>query len=295
VSPEPVLERAHAKLNPFLRVLGRRDDGDHDVETVLLPLELHDLVTIEPATGFSVRVDGPRAEELERAGGESIVTRAVEAYAAATGLSYDVAVVIEKRIPVAAGMGGGSADAAAVLRGLARLHGTAASALPAIAATVGADVPALLRPAPCFADGRGDRVVEIHAVTTQWAVKSFGFGVRAADAYGWWDEAPATGPDPGALIAALETGNLEVLGDALYDDLMRAVLARHAPVGEAIAAFREAGALGAVMTGSGPTVVALAANVIDADRLASAVPGAFATSGPPRTMDAPHGAQSGVV
>lgn len=284
MTSEPVVERAHAKLNPFLRVLRRRDDGYHDVETLLLPLELHDVVTIAPAPGLSVTVGGPRADELTRAGGEAIVARAAEAFAVGTGLPADVAVTIDKRIPVAAGMGGGSADAAAVLRGLARIHGTAASALPAIAAAVGADVTALLRPAPFFADGRGDHVVEVHAVTTQWVVKPFGFGVATPDAYAWWDDRPTTGPDPGALIAALESGNLEVLGDALYDDLEPAVVERHPPVGAALAAFREAGALGTVMTGSGPTVVALAANVLDADRLAAAVPGAFPTSGPPRTM-----------
>ncbi|MGE5225954.1 MAG: 4-(cytidine 5'-diphospho)-2-C-methyl-D-erythritol kinase [Planctomycetaceae bacterium] len=280
---ERIVERAHAKLNVFLRVLGRRDDGFHDVETLLLPLEVHDLVTVEPADAFAVEVTGPRAEELARAGGESLVARAAAAVARATGLPAPpaVRVTIDKRVAVAAGMGGGSADAAAVLRALGRLLGAGRDDLVTIAAEVGSDVPALVHGGPVFAEGRGERVTPVHAVTSHWVVAPLPFPVSAADAYAWWDAHPRTGPDPGALIAALETGNDELLGSALYDDLAPGVLAHHPEVAATIEAFEGAGALGAVMTGSGPTVVALARHLGQADALAAGVPGAFATSGPP--------------
>ena len=279
--PEAIVERAHAKLNVFLRVLGRRDDGDHDIQTVILPLDLHDPVAVTPAEAFAVTVTGPRAEELARAGGESLVARAAEAFRAATGIAPSVHVAIEKRIPVGAGMGGGSADAAALLRALGRLHPAATPALPEIAAAVGADVPALLHGGPVYADGRGDHVTPVHAVTTHWALAPFPFAVRTPDAYAWWDGEPSTGPDPGALIAALETGSLDLLGHAMFDDLQRVVVARHPPIASVIERFLDAGALGAVMTGSGPTVVALASSPLHADRIAAAVRGASVTSGPP--------------
>ena len=287
-----ITRTAHAKLNVFLRVLGRRDDGYHDVETVILPLELHDLVTVEPAEELEVVVTGERADELTSHGGESLVARAAHAWSSTAGVGAPRArITVDKRIPVAAGLGGGSADAAAAILALDELHGTALGpdALSEVAAVVGSDVPALMLGGPVFAEGRGDRVAPVHAIPTHWVVRSFPFAVRAADAYAWWDAEPHQGPDAGALVAALETGNLEVLGDALFDDLQAPVEARHPVIVATITAFLAAGALGAVMTGSGPSVVALARHPMHADALCAAVPGSFATSGPPRTMDAPSG------
>ena len=130
--------------------------------------------------------------------------------------------------------------------------------LASIGSRIGSDVPALLAGGPVLASGRGDARHARPRAATWWVLKPFDFGVLAADAYGWWDDAgAATGPDPGALIAAAETGNDELLGDALFNDLQAPVTARHPQILEAIEAFQRAGALGAVMTGSGPTVVAL--------------------------------------
>ncbi|HJX07158.1 MAG TPA: 4-(cytidine 5'-diphospho)-2-C-methyl-D-erythritol kinase [Actinomycetota bacterium] len=289
-----VTRRAHAKLNVFLRVLGARDDGYHDVETVILPLELHDVVTAEPADGFVVTVQGARARELTRAGGEALVDRAARAWAHETGRETPGATIsVEKRIPVAAGLGGGSADAAATILALDDLHGTDLSTetLLGIAAAVGSDVPALVLGGAVYADGRGDRVTPVHAQTTHWVVVPASFAVRTPDAYAWWDDGGTTGPDPGALIAAVEAGNDEILGPALFDDLQSVVAERHPEVADTIAALLDAGALGAAMSGSGPTVVALARHMVHADQIAAEVPGAFVTSGPPRTM----GPLSGVV
>ena len=287
-----ISRNAHAKLNVFLRVLGRREDGFHDIETVILPLELHDVVTVEPADGLEVVVTGPRAAELADAGGEVIVERAARAWAETVGRAEPgVRITVDKRIPVAAGLGGGSADAAATILGLDELHGTDldTEAQLGIAAAVGSDVPALILGGPVHAAGRGELVTPVHAMTSHWVIAPAPFSVRTPDAYGWWDIDGATGPDPGVLIATLEAGNDEELGAALYDDLQGPVVARHPEIGATIRAFVEAGALGAVMTGSGPTVVALARHLAHADQLAEAVPGSFVVAGPPRTMGPPSG------
>jgi 4-diphosphocytidyl-2-C-methyl-D-erythritol kinase len=267
---------AHAKLNVFMRVLGARDDGYHDIETVILPIDLADTVTIAPAE--TLAVDGLPG------GTENLAHLAARALAARADVERPGAHVrIHKRIPVAAGMGGGSADAAATLRGLNELWacGLGDAELAEVAAAVGADVPGLLAGVAVFADGRGTHVTPVHAATTWWVVKPFDLAVSTPDAYGWWDEDPATGPDAGVLIAALEAGNVDVLGPAVFNDLQRPVARRHPEVAEAVAMLLEAGALGAVMTGSGPTVVALARHVGHAASVAEAVPGAFLVSGPP--------------
>ena len=280
---DPVTVRAHAKLNVFLRVLGRRLDGYHDLESLVLPLDLHDTVTVRTASTLTVDVTGPRAAATPE-GFENLALMAARALAEATGRSEaGAALSIDKRIPVAAGMGGGSADAAATLKALNELWrcGLDPEALEGVGATVGSDVPALMAGGPVFVHGRGERATLVHALTTFWAVKPFDMQVRTPDAFAWWDEDRATGPDAGVLVAAAETGNNELLGSALFNDLQAPVLARLPQIGEAIAAFLEAGALGAVMTGSGPTVVALASHLSHAHRLADAVPGSFVTSGPP--------------
>ena len=287
-----IVRDAHAKLNVFLRVLGRHDDGYHDIETVILPVDLHDVVTVEAADDLEVVVTGHRADELVEAGGESLVRRAAQAWAEATGRSdVGARISVDKRIPIAAGLGGGSADAAATILALDELHGTDLDTETqlGIAAAVGSDVPALLLGGAVYAAGRGELLTPVHAVTSHWVIAPARFAVRTPDAYAWWDVASVTGPDPGALIAALEAGNDERLGEALFDDLQGPVVARHPEIGDTIRAFADAGALGAAMTGSGPTVVALARHLAHADQLTEAVSGSFVVAGPPRTMGPPSG------
>ncbi|MGH2629930.1 MAG: 4-(cytidine 5'-diphospho)-2-C-methyl-D-erythritol kinase [Actinomycetota bacterium] len=288
--PRVVTRRAHAKINVFLRVLDRRVDGFHDIESVVVPISLHDVVTVATGGGRPSTVDmdvhGVWVSEPvgER---ENIVSAATERFLSAAFPDPDgrpaPRITVGKWIPVAAGLGGGSADAAATLHALNELFGCGwpADALAELGAEIGSDVPGMLAGDPVLITGRGERLVPVHAATTWWVVKPFRFPVAAADAYGWWDDAPATGPDPGVLIAALETGDVGLLGDALFNDLQPAVVTRHPEVGETIAAFMEAGALGAAMSGSGPTVAALARHLGHADSVAAAVPGSMVVSGPP--------------
>jgi len=286
-----VTRRAHAKINVFLRVLGRRDDGFHDIESVALPISLHDIVTATGAAtarGISLQVEGD--PELTRNVPtelrDNLAGRAALALAERAELDLDargISLRIDKRIPVAAGLGGGSADAAATLLVLNELWGCGLDeqALRDLGANVGSDVPALLAGEPVLASGHGERVTPVHTASTWWVLKPFVFGVSAAEAYRWWSDAKVTGPDPGVLIAALETGDVELLGHAVFNDLQHGIVVRHPEVGEAIEAFVEAGALGAMVSGSGPTVAALARHIGQADSLAAAVPGSMVVSGPP--------------
>lgn len=299
-----VTRRAHAKINVFLRVLGRCADGFHDIESVVLPISLHDVVTATGATagagagvdtgttagasGISLQVEGE--PELTRLVStelrDNLAGRAALALAERAGVGADstgVALRVDKRIPVAAGLGGGSADAAATLLALDELWGCGLDeqALRDLATQLGSDVPAMLAGEPVLVSGRGERVIPVHTANTWWVLKPFAFGVSAADAYGWWIDAPVTGPDPGVLIAALETGDVDLLGDAIFNDLQPGVVAHHPHVGKAIDELADAGALGAIVSGSGPTVAALARHIGHADSLAAAVPGSIVVSGPP--------------
>lgn len=288
MSAAVVTRRAHAKLNVFLRVLARRDDGFHDLETVVLPVSLHDVVTAESTTGpVEVQMDlhgvSPH-DRLDQQG--NIVTTAAGRLAMAAfpgGGRASARLTVGKFIPFAAGLGGGSADAAATLLALNDLWGCglASDRLAEIGAEIGSDVPAMLAGEPVLVQGRGDRLIPVHTATTWWVLRPFAFGVSAADAYAWWDDAPVTGHDPGVLIAALETGDVELLGHSLFNDLQPGVVARHPEVGEVVDAFLDAGALGAIMSGSGPTVAALARHFGHADTLAASVPGSVVVSGPP--------------
>ncbi|HVF07332.1 MAG TPA: 4-(cytidine 5'-diphospho)-2-C-methyl-D-erythritol kinase [Actinomycetota bacterium] len=299
VVPRVVTRRAHAKINVFLRVLGRRADGFHDIESVVLPISLHDVVTVTDAGdgGVALSLEGEPdvIGTVPTDPRENLVGRAALALAELAGIdlsSRGVSLAVHKRIPVAAGLGGGSADAAATLLALDELWGCHLDegALRELGATLGADVPAMLAGEPVLVRGRGERVTPVHTASTWWVLTPFAFGVSAADAYGWFDDAPVTGPDPGVLIAALETGDVELLGDALFNDLQPGVLARHGEVGEALDAFAEGGALGAIVTGSGPTVVALARHIAHADSLARAVPGSIVVNGPPGRAEPASGA-----
>jgi 4-diphosphocytidyl-2-C-methyl-D-erythritol kinase len=281
--PPGLTMRAHAKLNVFLLVLGRRADGFHDLESLMLPLELHDLLSVRRAADLRLDVTGPASAGVPRDRANLVLAAARALLDAGSVDGAGAEIALEKRIPVAAGLGGGSADAAATLQALNTLWGCGLgpTELGEIGAEVGSDVPALLANEPVFVTGRGEHVTPVHVPITWWVLRPFAFEVRTQDAFAWWDADPATGPDAGVLTAAAETGNDELLGSALFNDLQAPVTARHPQILEAIEAFQRAGALGAVMTGSGPTVVALASHLSHADRLAESVPGSTVTSGPP--------------
>jgi 4-diphosphocytidyl-2-C-methyl-D-erythritol kinase len=158
-SVEPVAEPAPAKLNLYLHVVGRRPDGYHLLDSLVAFASVGDRVTAEPAAAPAFAVFGPRAGEVPR-DETNLAWRAAGALADALGRPLDAAVALTKTLPVAAGVGGGSADAAAVLRALARLWSVDAGdpRLADLAARLGADVPVCLDGRPRFVGGIGERL-----------------------------------------------------------------------------------------------------------------------------------------
>ena len=158
---------AYAKVNLTLEALGRRDDGYHDVVSVMQTVDLHDTLTFEPADGLELVCDVP-----ELAGCDNLALRAAWLLREHAGVSDGTRISMAKRIPVAAGLGGGSSDAAVTLVALNRLWGTGLQTgeLSALAARLGSDVPFLLRGGTALVSGRGERVDPLPPANLEWFV-----------------------------------------------------------------------------------------------------------------------------
>jgi 4-diphosphocytidyl-2-C-methyl-D-erythritol kinase len=158
--PTPITEQAPAKLNLYLHVLGRRTDGYHELDSLVAFADIADTVTVRPAESLSLAIDGPFAPALAaEPASDNLVTRAASLLAESIGRPDPaVAITLTKRLPVASGIGGGSADAAATLRALARLWeiGPDHPSLHPLAARLGADVPVCLTGRPAYFGGVGD-------------------------------------------------------------------------------------------------------------------------------------------
>ena len=279
LSAGPIRVLAHAKINLFLRVLRRREDGYHEIQSLMSPISLADEIRVRPADRLRVQVGGG-----DPLGGLNLALVAALALADACPDAGGALVEIDKRIPVAGGLGGGSADAAATLRALNDLWGCGveASALEEIAERIGSDVPAMMQDGPMLVSGRGERLAPAEVATYHWALVRFGFGVRSPDGYRWWDlDGANTGPDPAPLLAAAAAGDGEALGPVLFNDLEPPVFARHPELGAAKERLLEVGALGAVMSGSGSSVLGLARDAGHARELAGAFEDAEPVVSPP--------------
>ena len=279
-------ERAPAKLNLVLHVGPRRGDGLHEIASLFAALELADEVAVEEAPAAPDEVICPQVE------GPNLAEAAVAAFRAAVGGELPpVRVAIEKRIPVAAGLGGGSADAAAVLRGLNRLAGEPldATALRAVAAGLGADVPSQVEPRHALVTGAGEQVEPLALPPLDVVLVPARQGLSTAAVYGEADRIgalrPALDPDAVRAVAALPPGEL---AGRLENDLERAALSLRPELEDTLEAVRRTGALGARVTGSGPTVFGLFADRSGAADAAAALPDAAATR--LRRPDAPQSA-----
>lgn len=164
---------APAKVNLTLHVTGRRDDGYHLLDSLVVFAGIHDRVSVEAADDLGLAVTGPYADTLRGAvGDDNIVLRAARALAEATGVAAKAHITLDKALPVAAGIGGGSADAAATLHGLCRLWGVAlpAAEMYALAARLGADVPVCLRGRATLVSGVGETLADAPPLPAAWLV-----------------------------------------------------------------------------------------------------------------------------
>jgi 4-diphosphocytidyl-2-C-methyl-D-erythritol kinase len=247
-----LLLRAPAKLNLGLRILARRSDGYHEIETVFLPLRLFDRIEVvsSPSPGIFLEVRNADLPSDER----NLALRAAELACHQTGLDPALRIRLEKSIPIAAGLGGGSSDAAAMILGVEHLAG---KPLPEptrreLALQLGADVPYFLDPRPALGRGLGERLEPIPGVPEMWwLLIVFPFPVSTAEAYRA-ASAELTLPQEGSSIAAL-LGPSGVTSSPL-NDLEIAVARRHPEIRAARRALERAGARVTGMSGSGPTV-----------------------------------------
>jgi 4-diphosphocytidyl-2-C-methyl-D-erythritol kinase len=295
-----VTARAPAKINVLLAVGPLRDDGFHELQTVYLAVSLHDTVSVRPADGLSLAVtgagagaeSGPSRVPTDRG---NLAWRAAELLAERAGVPADAAIALDKSIPAAAGLAGGSADAAAALVALDALWGVRAGReeLTALAAELGSDVPFSLLGGVALGAGRGERLTPVLARRRwHWVLGIAGEGLSTPAVYAELDRLRAEGrlPDGGsgtseAVIAALRSGPPSALAGALTNDLQAPALTLRPELRRALRAATEAGAAAALVSGSGPTVAALAADEDEAVRLAAALAGA----GVFRTVRAVHG------
>jgi 4-diphosphocytidyl-2-C-methyl-D-erythritol kinase len=245
--------RAFAKINLDLRVLGKRPDGYHELRTVFQSIELHDTIWCTARKGpFAVQCSTPGVPLDE----SNLVWTAAAALWRALGRSgtvHGVAVTIDKRIPLEAGLGGGSSDAAAAILALARLWGAEAGRedLQAVAAATGADVPYFLSGGTALGLGRGDEIYRLEDTPPHWVVLVIpAFSVATSRAYGWFDE---DRPD----LTAAEPAAWPLRPLSPVNDLEPAVGRRHPEIVTMKAALRGAGALAAAMSGSGSAVYGL--------------------------------------
>src|SRR5512144_992689 len=281
-----VTVRVPAKVNLHLGVGARRADGFHDLVTVYQALSLTDEVTVERADELSVVVHGEGAR-LVPADATNLAARAALALARRAGVPPAVRVVIRKGIPVAAGMAGGSADAAGALVACDALWGTELSRaeLASVAATLGSDVPFALYGATALGTGRGERVTPVLTRGTyHWVLALAAEGLSTAAVYDRLDRlrgepapapaAPRPPAPPRPLLAALRAGDPVALGRALVNDLQPAAVSLR-PRRRAVLQVAEArGVLGAVVSGSGPTVALLARSEAHAVGITAALAGA---------------------
>jgi 4-diphosphocytidyl-2-C-methyl-D-erythritol kinase len=280
-----VIVRAPAKINLTLEILNRQDDGYHRLRSVMLPIAIEDEIAIEPAERFAFSC------EPATLSGDNLVVRAL---AAAGAANAPLAVALRKRIPVGAGLGGGSSDAAAILR--AAIDGALGAIETrdwlAVARALGSDVPFFLTGTGALVEGTGERVTALGALPPWWVVVlAPEVHVDTGEAYRRLAAAREQTPPPlrarndSAGLRALEAvqrGDYGAAIAAATNDFEALIAAAYAPVADALHALRAAGAAHAMLSGSGGATFALCEREDAARALAAAVA-------------LPHGARQFVV
>lgn len=272
-----IVERAPAKINLALHIRHRRADGYHELETLFAFAAEGDTVTVVPAENDSFDITGPFAEALTPSPDSAVagqpqprnlVQQAAQAFRESFAIEQPHAITLDKQLPVASGIGGGSADAAATLRALARLHDIAPQdpRLFVIAESLGADVPACLFGRTTLGTGKGEALVPVHGLAdTPLLLVNPGVAVSTAAVFARWD-----GQDRGGIAAQ---GDLLARAIAGRNDLQPPAV-QLVPVIAAVLSVLQAadGVSLARMSGSGATCFALFADEAARDRAAAAMP-----------------------
>ena len=274
----PVKVRVPAKINLHLGVGPLRPDGYHELNTVYHAISLFDELTARPGDTLTLTMEGEGAGSLAL-DETNLIIRAAKALAARTRVPAYARLHLKKTIPLAGGLAGGSADAAATLMACDLLWGTGLSRdeLAEIGATLGSDVPFLLHGGTALGTGHGEAISPILArpTTWHWVVAFADVGLHTPEVYrrldalraGAWPPEPLGGADE--LMSALRQRSPEVLGAALGNDLQPATLDLRPELADLLKAGSDGGALAGIVSGSGPTCVLLAADAAHAERIAA--------------------------
>jgi 4-diphosphocytidyl-2-C-methyl-D-erythritol kinase len=290
--------RVPAKINLHLSVGSRRDDGFHQLDTVYQAISLYDELTADRADGLSLTIEGEGAGILPVDDG-NLVVRAVRALAGRLGVAPNVRLRLRKRIPLAGGLAGGSADAAAALVACDALWsgGLSREDLEEVAAGLGSDVPFLVSGGTALGTGRGERISPVLATGSwHWVVAVADGGLSTPEVYDELDRLRDDGktPPPGGvgadgeperLLAALRHDDPRRLAAELRNDMQAAALSLRPALRRTLRAGEEEGALATLVSGSGPSCLFLAADADHAARLAALVAGHQAC----RTLRTAHG------
>ena len=261
-----VIARAPGKINLVLRVGPRRADGYHDLLTCFQAVDIWETITLSPAEEFSIAVTGDVNLGEIPLDGNNLAMKAVAAVAQATGRTDAVAILIDKKVPVGGGMGGGSADAAATLLAINELWQTGLSQVELldIAAELGSDVPFLLEGGTALGRGRGEILEPIKSLAFSWVIVPSMEHLATPGVYGRLDELradvdvvlPESLPD--AFLDALYRGDPEALAPHLINDMAQASLDLELELEATLEKGLQCGALAVMVSGSGPTCAMLA-------------------------------------
>lgn len=249
--------KAYAKLNLSLDITGLRPDGYHELIMVMQTTTLYDNVALERLT----EADGIRSHSNLRYipnDNRNLAVKAASAFFEYTGIRSGVSINIKKNIPVGSGMGGGSADAAAVLRGLNQMHGFPLDrkALEDLGATVGSDVPFCIAGGTQLAEGRGEILKDLPPLPDcSIVICKPAFSISTPELYRRIDDTEILHhPDTPALLRGLEAGDLKLVAENMYNVFEETPLEQFVTVRKIRQCLSEHGALGSMMTGSGSAV-----------------------------------------
>lgn len=288
VSTGSVTVRVPGKVNLYLAVGDQRDDGYHELTTVFHAVSLFDEITVRDADVLSLELSGEGFDEGSSSlplDHRNLAWRAAEVMADHVGRAPDVAISMEKCIPVAGGMAGGSADAAAVLVAMNALWelGVPRRDLHALAADLGSDVPFALHGGTALGTGRGEQLATVLARNTfHWVLAFADGGLSTPKVFGELDrlradtgrDLPPRLEDPEPLLAALASGDPHELAPLLGNDLQPAALSLDAGLRRTLRSGVEAGALTGIVSGSGPTCAFLCASAAAAIDVGAQLSGA---------------------
>ncbi len=262
--------RAGAKINLFLNVLGKRPDCYHDIETIYQSISLHDTITLRKGKPGEIKVQSnhPDLPVDER----NIVYKTAKLMMLESGKDFGVDIQIIKRIPIGAGLAGGSADSAVTLVGLNELWdiGFNMDKLQELGAKLGADVPFCIVGGTCLGEGKGEKITKLSSIPSlPIVIANPGFQISTAWAYESIDNLGLTDIQKSAniLIEKIKQKELSKISDELYNIFEIVAFQKYPVLSELKDCFNKNGALGSLMTGSGPTVFALAKDIPSAVNL----------------------------